>query len=140
MPVLSGGNWLKAESVKTGETLVFSNGGEWVDSQYKHPKLKQDGTPHPMAGQTKKDLVFEVRIGGVKYDFRCNMTNQNLLKDKFGRNTDDWQGVICKIDVCKVNVSGKMQDSIVLTPIGKEKDVEHEPTDTGTPEDIAWEN
>ncbi|CAK0749324.1 hypothetical protein CCP3SC15_150038 [Gammaproteobacteria bacterium] len=138
MPILGTGNWLKAETVNTGETLVFENGGEWVESKYKCAALKQDGTPNPMAGQPKHDLVFKVRVGGVQYDFRCNVTNRNILQEKFGRNTDLWKGVICKIDICKVSVGGKIQDSIILTPIGKEKDVE--PDEAAGPEEIAWEN
>lgn len=136
MPILgNGGHYLKADAVKTGETLVFKNGGEWIESQYTYPPLKQDGTPHSKAGQKKSDLVFKVAVGGHEFDFRMNATNQNILKEKFGRNTDDWVNKMCKIDVIKVSIAGKVKDSILLTPI----ETPAGNNGAATPEDIAWE-
>ena len=140
MPVLGGGNYLKAEFVKTGETLVLNNGGEFLESTYKYPALKMNGEPHPMAGLNRKDLVFKVTAGGQKYDFRMNITNQNALKEKWGRNTDDWSGKMAKIEIIKVSVSGKMQNSILLTPIGDASAVEHDAGSEEGPADITWEN
>lgn len=133
MPMLPmNGNYLKAENLKNGDTLVFNDAGDWVEStKYTYPNFQKDGvTPHPMAGRPKKDLVFNVTVGGAKYMFRMNATNQNLCKDKWGRNTDDWKGKMCKVDVCKVMAAGKMMDSIILTPIGEAEG--HEP------DEINW--
>jgi hypothetical protein len=122
MPVLSGGSWLRAELVKKGDILTFEDDGEWLESTFAYPNLKQDGTPHPKAGQPKQDLVFKVAVGSSTYDFRMNTTNQRTLSDAWGRDTADWVGNKAVIDICKVNVGGKMHDSIVLTPASKDKE------------------
>ena len=131
MVLLSGGNFLKAEYVKQGDELIILNGGEWTESKYEYPAQTMKGQPHPMAGQKKKDLIFHVAVGTQQYDFRCNQTNQKAILEKFGRDTDDWANTVHKINVVKVSVSGKLQDSIVLEPIGKATDE--------TLKNIAWE-
>lgn len=118
MPVLSsGGKFVGAKSCKTGDVLTFKTEGEHRDSKFVHPEKKMDGSPNPMAGKPKKELVFDVDVNGEEMSFTCNATNQAILKESFGRNTDDWVGKKCTISIIKVNVGGQLKDSISLTPI-----------------------
>lgn len=132
MPMLSGGGkFLSAKTCQTGDVLTFKNAGEYRDSKFMNPEKKMDGSPHPMAGKPKKELVFDVDVNGEQMVFTCNATNQAILKEAFGRNTDDWVGKKCGISVIKVNVGGSLKDSVMLTPT-KAKKVDAD--------EVVWEN
>jgi hypothetical protein len=132
MPMLSGGGkFLSAKTCQTGDVLTFKNAGEYRDSKFMNPEKKMDGSPHPMAGKPKKELVFDVDVNGEQMVFTCNATNQAILKEAFGRNTDDWVGKKCGITIVKVNVGGSLKDSVMLTPT-KAKKVEAD--------EVVWEN
>lgn len=133
MPILSGGGkFVNAKSCQTGDVLVFKNAGEYQDSRFMNPDKKMDGTPHPMAGKPKRDLVFDVSVNGVDMVFTCNATNQAIIKDAWGKDTEDWVGKKCKIAVVKVNVGGQLKDSVSLTPQPIAKVAK-------TPDEVSWE-
>lgn len=118
MPMLSSGaRFLSAKTCQTGDILTFKNAGEYVDGKFLNPPTFADGKPNPLAGQPKKELRFEVSVNGVDMIFTANKTNQVILSEAFGRNTDDWVGKKCGITVGKVNVGGQVKDSVMLTPI-----------------------
>jgi hypothetical protein len=117
MPTLDGGGkYVSAKTCKTGDSLVFKNAGEYRDSKFMNPEKKMDGTPHPMAGKPKRELVFEVEVNGQPMVYTCNSTNQAILKDAWGRKTEDWVGKKCNILIGKVNVGGQLKDSVQLSP------------------------
>ena len=116
MQLSGGGKFLSAKTCKTGDVLIFKNAGEYRDSKFMNPDKKMDGSPHPLAGKPKRDLVFEVSVNGEDMIFTCNNTNQAILKDAYGNNTDNWVGKKCGITIVKVNVGGSLKDSVMLTP------------------------
>ena len=116
MQLSGGGKFLSAKTCQTGDVLTFKNAGEYRDSKFMNPDKKMDGSPHPLAGKPKRDLVFEVSVNGEDMIFTCNNTNQAILKDAYGNNTDNWVGKKCGITIVKVNVGGSLKDSVMLTP------------------------
>jgi hypothetical protein len=116
MQLQSGGKFLSAKTCNTGDILTFKNAGEYVDGKFMHPDRKMDGTPHPMAGKPKKELRFSVDVNGSDFIYTCNNTNQAILRDAFGSETEKWVGKKCGITIVKVNVGGQIRDSIMLTP------------------------
>jgi hypothetical protein len=116
MQLQSGGKFLSAKTCNTGDILTFKNAGEYVDGKWVHPDKKMDGTPHPMAGKPKKELRFNVDVNGSEFIFTANNTNQIILKEAYGNDTDKWVGRKCGITIVKVNVGGQVKDSVMLTP------------------------
>jgi hypothetical protein len=116
MQLSGGGKFLSAKTCQTGDVLTFKNAGEYRDSKFMNPDKKMDGSPHPLAGKPKRDLVFAVSVNGEDMIFTCNNTNQAILKDAYGTDTDKWVGRKCGITIVKVNVGGSLKDSVMLTP------------------------
>lgn len=118
MPMLSSGaEFMSAKNVKTGDVVEFKDGGQYRESKFFYPDQTQDGKPHPKAGQQKKDLVFNVSVGDKEMVFTCNNTNQAVLKEAWGCDTDKWASRKASIMIVKVSVGGKIKDSVLLTPV-----------------------
>lgn len=89
--------FLKVEDVKTGDIIMFMDGGIPSESKkFTNP----DGTP-------KVQLNFTVKLGdGSEKTLSVNKTSQKMMAQAFGRETEGWVGKSAKI-------------AITLTPMGK---------------------
>jgi hypothetical protein len=116
MQLDGGGKFASAKNLKTGDVMTFKDAGQWKESKFLHPEKKMDGTPHPMAGQPKKDLQFSVSVNGEDMIFTCNNTNKEILRKAFGSETAKWVGRKCGVTIIKVSVGGQLKDSVMLTP------------------------
>lgn len=101
--VFGGGNkkYLKADDVKTGDLIKFTNEGkETLSTKYTYPEVTMSGKPHPMAGQFKKQFEIEVSLGnGEGRTLTLNKTSYTAVGDKLGYETSAWVGQIAKITI-----------------------------------------
>lgn len=101
-------NYYKAEIAKTGDIVTFTDPGEWVESA---KFTNQDGTP-------RNDFIIKVLVNDAEeYSMRLNSTNRNFLITEFGRDTEKWVNRQATVEKMKINVGGKIMDSIMLSPI-----------------------
>lgn len=108
--------WLKSENVKNGDKIIILDEGQFVTSaKYTYA----DGTP-------RKDFILKVKHNDQELDLRINATNKKALIKAFGEETADWVGKPCKLDKVNVMVSGKLMDSIIITPMSDAKTTEYE--------------
>ena len=109
--VFGNGNkkYLKADEVKTGELLKFLNEGEETTStKFSYPEMTMAGTPHPLAGQMKKQFEIKVSLGnGEERTLTLNKTSYTAVGDKLGYDTKDWINKIAKITIAPTP-NGKM--------------------------------
>lgn len=101
------GKFLKAEICKGGEICEFLDAGTMDEI------ATDEGT--------KEVLNFEIRfdIGGINVEksFSPNKSSGNIMCEAWGDDTNTWKGKRFKITLVKVNVFGKIKDSIVVEPI-----------------------
>lgn len=108
--------WLKTENVKNGDKIIILDEGQFVTSaKYTYP----DGTP-------RKDFILKVKHNDAELDMRINATNKKSLIKSFGEETAEWVGKACKLDKANVMVSGKLMETIIVTPMGDTKNAEYE--------------
>lgn len=101
-------NYYKAEVAKIGDVVTILDPGEWVESA---KFQNEDGTP-------RKDFIVKILVNDAdEYSMRFNATNRNFLITEFGRDTEKWVNRQATVSKVKVSVGGKLQDSIVLTPV-----------------------
>lgn len=79
------GNWLKAADCAAAETTV-------TILAYREQKFNDRTAP-----------VIDVKMGKEEYGFALNATNLDRLIQKFGEDSDDWEGK--KITFVKVKVT-----------------------------------
>ena len=109
------GKFLKAEICKGGEICEMLDAGTMEEIQ------NDDGT--------KEVLNFEIQfdIGGVNSEktFSPNKSSGNIMCEAWGDDTTKWVGKRFKITLVKVNVFGKIKDSIVVEPIVATQEAVH---------------
>ena len=81
------GNYLKSESVNTGDIVTFKNEGSWETST-KYKYKNQDGSE----GDFKKSFVISVEFKGEVVLMRVNKTSRDALIGAYGDDTADWVG------------------------------------------------
>lgn len=100
--------YLKSDSVKTGDQIIFRGEGEWVASKkFSYP----DGTP-------KQQFNIEVEHNLELKTMTLNGTNRNTLINTWGKDTAGWVGKEAKIELVKSLVGGKAVNVIILNPVG----------------------
>ena len=101
------GNFLKAEDCKGGEICELLDEGS----------TEEITSPE---GKVKPVLNFDIRfdVEGAKSEktFTPNKSNGNVMVDAWGEDTAKWVGKRFKIALAKVNVFGKIKNSIVVEP------------------------
>lgn len=107
--------WLKADNIKSGDTITILNEGEIVTS----------GRFTYANGEPKKDLVLLVKHNDAEFDMTINATNKKVLLGAFGDETKNWVGKVCKADVVMVMIGGSTKKSIMLQA-GEAKNVGYE--------------
>ncbi len=108
MKIELSGDFLKAEDVKGGEIVMFTDSG--ITAEITSPEKK-----------VKKVVNFGVRINDDDKTYTPNKTALQILIEAFGDETEEWVGRKFKITLVKVNVFGSMKNSIVPEPL-KEKE------------------
>lgn len=97
-------NYLKADEVKTGDTLIINSEGEWIESKrFTYP----DGTP-------KQQFIIKVNCDNVDRDMSLNATNRQNLINAFGKDTSKWVGQAVVVEIVKMSVSGQLKNVIIL--------------------------
>ena len=93
--------YLKADEVKSGDLLKFlTEGEETVSTKYAYPEMTMAGTPHPLAGQMKKQFEIKVSLGnGEERTLTLNKTSYTAVGDKLGYETSNWVGHIAVVTV-----------------------------------------
>lgn len=79
-------NYLNANDVNIGDTIVFLDEGEYVPTEFKH----KDGNP-------KKNLEFKIEHGGEEKIFNLNIENKNLLIAAWGNDTTKWIDKVAEV-------------------------------------------
>jgi len=115
----TGGNFIKGEDVKHGDSVKFLDEGEWSENQkYKYP----DGNP-------RWDFICKVDHNGDEKKMRINATNKKALIAAWGDETKDWIGKTAKMTLETALVAGERRKMILLEPDGAKP----------TKEEIAWD-
>lgn len=83
-------NFVKANDDFKGKVLEIKSEGEFVDSD----KFTYQGTDTPV-----KNLIFDVTVDGVDYQYRMNASSRRQMFEAFGDDTKDWIGKKAKIMV-----------------------------------------
>ena len=100
-------NYLKTAEVNGGEVVTFLDEGIWKESKiYKY----EDETP-------RKDFYIKIHILDIDKHLRLNVTNREVLKEAFSKDTINWIGKKATLSKEKIMVGGKKMDSVVVTPI-----------------------
>ena len=100
-------NYLKTAEVNGGEVVTFLDEGVWkVSKLYKY----DDGEP-------RRDFYIKIEILEVEKHLKLNVTNREILKEAFGKDTTGWIGKEATLSKEKIMVGGKKMDTIVVTPI-----------------------
>lgn len=100
----SGGNWLKASDVTTGDKVIIKDEGSWQENtKYKYP----DGNP-------KMDFVITVTHKGADKLMRLNQTNRTTLMEAFGRDTALWINKVVQAEKMMALVGPKQVEVIIL--------------------------
>ena len=102
------GNYLKAEDCKGGEIVEITD-----DST-----IEEIQSPE---GKVKAVLNVPISMEGKDKIFTPNKSNGNVMVEAFGEDTAKWKGQKFQIELAKVNVFGKIKDSIVVKPLVPEK-------------------
>lgn len=82
MKLTKGGQFMKAEGVDKGATVVFKDAGE-IQTSDKY--TYEDGSP-------RKNLVFTVEYKGEDKKLRLNNASKINLIEAWGEETKDWIG------------------------------------------------
>ena len=120
-PPAVSGNFLRADNVKDGDIIFIKNEGEVVTStKFAYPNTKQDGSPHPFAGQMKPEFRVEIELmNGEAKTLTMNSTSQKNLFAVWG-DSSNWVDKQAKITKA-LTANGKFV--IILTPIIPEEQV-----------------
>ena len=102
------GNFLRAEDCKENDIVTFKAEGETEEITTKD-------------GKTKSVLNYDVEINGKVKTFTPNKSNGNKFIEAWGEDDKEWVGKQFTVKLVKVNVFGKVQDSIVAEPLVPEK-------------------
>ena len=98
------GNFLKAEDCKGGELCEILAEGE----------MDEIKTP---SGKTKEVLNYAIKVDGVEKMFTPNKANGLIMIEAWGEDDAKWIGKKFTISLQKMNVFGKMKNSIVVQPV-----------------------
>ena len=107
--VFSGGKYLKADDLKTGDLIkVITEGEENVSKTFKYPEFTQSGKPHPFANQYKAEFTIGVELGGgEKKTLRMNRTSFENLASAWGDDTVNWVNKLAKVSIVPLPMNGK---------------------------------
>lgn len=108
--------WLKTEYVKVGDSIKILDEGEFVTSS---KFTNKDGTP-------KKDYVCKVEHNEKEADMTINSTKKKTLIKAFGKDTKDWVGKVCTVEISNVMVGENMRKTIILIPITSKTELAYE--------------
>lgn len=117
-----GGKFIKADEVMNGETAVIKTEADWIDTQY----TKEDGTK-------QQQYVCRVEYKGEERQLKLTMASCEELV-VMGEDSADWIGQTVTFEKVKVNVGGKIKDSIWVKPAHIQKPAEATPM---TSSDVA---
>ena len=103
--------YLKKDHVKDGDILVFADAGKINEIDF---SKKKDGS------DLKSVLQIGMRMpdGKVKI-WTANNTSIELIKQAFGKPTEEWVGKSVKVNLVKQMSFGKMAEMMVLVPVEK---------------------
>ncbi len=101
--------FITPQDVKTGDVLIFTNAGEFVEMDY---SLAKDGSDISTVLQIEVELP-----NGKKKLISPNKTSRNEISTLYGVNTEDWVNKSVEVELVKQNVMGKLRDVIYLKPI-----------------------
>jgi len=123
-PPSTGGNFLKAANLKTGDTAIIKTEADWIDSQF----TKEDGSK-------QQQYVCTVEYEGEERRLKLTMASCDELK-AFGSDSVDWLGKKVKLESVNVMVGGVMKKSIYVTPFGSGKD---QPENQTSEKAVVWD-
>lgn len=109
--------YFNKDSFQVGDTVEFTDGGVISKVDFSREK---DGS------KMKEVLQFEVSINGCDPKlFTINGTSMRELSSSWGPVTEKWKGKKAKVEFVKMQVFGKIEEVLLLTPInGKKKEEE----------------
>jgi len=94
------GNFLKAEDCEEGDIVKFTGQGE----------MEEIRTPD---GKTKSVLNFPIKHNGKDKVYTPNKAQGLVFMEAWGEDDENWVGKQFKVKLIKINVFGKVKDSIV---------------------------
>lgn len=100
--------WLKADSIKIGESITILDKGDWVISG----KFTNEN------GEPKKDFVCKVMYQGIPHDLTINKTRRIALITAYGKDSEGWVGKVCNMEPVNQMIGNKIGKTIVLYPVG----------------------
>ena len=95
--------YIKASEVKQGEKFVITNEPFYND--------EFDNCP----------LVADVEYKGDKRKFSFNATNEAIMSEQYGDETEKWVGKLLLLHKTKVNFKGEIKDSIKIEVVNQSK-------------------
>lgn len=100
---------LRNEDLKTGDVITFVNAGEIKDIDF---SKAQDGS----GIKTVLQLLVEIP-GGKNKIYTPNATTREILKNAWGKDTENWVGKQAQVTFVKQLAFGEMIEVLVLEPI-----------------------
>ena len=126
MKLSKGNEYLKADNVKQGQIVQFTNAGEIeVSTQYRYKN--QDGTD----GDFVRSLVFRVKYEGEDKKLKISAASKSSLIEAFGDDTENWVGK--KASIMVIPTPNGQKKMIVLVPITSKAQ-----NAVKSPEEIEW--
>lgn len=126
MKLSKGNEYLKADNVKQGQIVQFTNAGEIeVSTQYRYKN--QDGTE----GDFVRSLVFRVKYEGEDKKLKISAASKSSLIEAFGDDTENWVGK--KASIMVIPTPNGQKKMIVLVPITSKAQ-----NAVKSPEEIEW--
>lgn len=102
-------NNLRNEDLQQGDIITFVNEGEIKDVDF---SKAQDGS----AVKTVLQILVELPNGKNKI-YTPNATTRQVLKEKWGKDTENWVNKKAKVTFVKQLAFGKQIDVLVLEPL-----------------------
>lgn len=126
MKLSKGNEYLKADNVKQGQIVQFTNAGE-IEVSTKYRYKNQDGTE----GDFVRSLVFRVKYEGEDKKIKISVASKESLIDAFGDDTENWVGK--KASIMVIPTPNGQKKMIVLVPITSKLQ-----STVKSPEEIEW--
>lgn len=107
------GGWVKASELRSGSKARIVSETTPVESSFKDLKT----------GANKVQNVAKVRFDDLPeaVNVALNRATINALVDKFGGESNDWQGQPLTVETEKVRIAGKTSVALYLVPQGYKK-------------------
>ncbi len=108
-----GGKFLKAENVKDGDLVTFTDEGVWVDTKWTYPD-----------GNTKQQFQIGIDYKGDKYVIGLGKFSREELLPAYGNDTSTWVGKNAKIKIENYRSLNKIGIILFPTEVQKKEDPE----------------